>query len=78
MQNKTNLIWKLCCAAVVVLSVLCFTPLVIAVNQYQPQLLGLPFSLWTGMLIAFSILACAFIATLVHPDKENSKDTSQS
>ena len=45
-----NLYWKLCCAAVILLSILCFTPLVIPAHEYRPLLWGLPRTLWAGML----------------------------
>ena len=71
MKNRKNMLWRLCCAGVIGLSILCFTPLVIPAGQYQPVLLGLPRSLWAGMLIAFAILALAVTGTFVHPDMDD-------
>ena len=71
MQSRRNVLWKSCCAVVILLSILCFTPIVIPAGQYQPTLLGLPRSLWAGILIAFAILGVAFIGTLVHPDRKD-------
>ena len=45
------LLWKLCRLAVILLSVMVFTPLVIPKSVFVPALFGLPYALWMGMLV---------------------------
>ena len=68
MQNKKNLYWRLCCGAMVVLSVLTFTPLVIPAGRYEPMLGGVPLTLWAGIFIAVAMVALTYVGTRVHPD----------
>lgn len=69
--EKTNtLYWRLCSLAVVLLCVLTFTPLVIPAGQYMPLLAGLPLTLWSGLLIAWVLVALTFIGVYVHPGDE--------
>ena len=70
MQNTKILYWRLCCVAMVVLSVLTFTPLVIPAGRYEPMLAGVPLTLWAGIAIAVAMVALTYIGTRVHPDQE--------
>ena len=72
MQNKKTLYWRLCCLAMVVLSVLTFTPLVIPQGRYEPMLAGVPLTLWAGIAIAVAMVALTYVGTHVHPDHEPS------
>ncbi|NKB39054.1 MAG: hypothetical protein GKR93_18130 [Gammaproteobacteria bacterium] len=69
-ENKAKLLlWRFCCFAIVVLSVLTFTPLIIPAGTFEPSLFGVPFTLWAGMLIALAMIILTIIASIVHPDK---------
>jgi hypothetical protein len=48
--------------AAIVVSVLTFTPLVIPPFQCEPILLGLPRSLWAGMLVASALVGLTALA----------------
>lgn len=67
-----SLSWKLCCFAMVALSILAFTPLVIPPSQYAPMLGGIPLTLWAGVLIAISLVGLTLVGSLVHPDRNAS------
>lgn len=45
------MLWKLCRLAAILLSVSVFTPLVIPKSVFTPQLFGLPYTLWMGMIV---------------------------
>lgn len=47
--------------------VISFTPLVIPRNVFQPQLFGLPYSLWMGILVTVILVFLTWVATRVHP-----------
>lgn len=53
--------------------VISFTPLVIPENRYQPQLLGLPYSLWMGILVTVILVFLTWVATRIHPGARERK-----
>ncbi|MEM8965869.1 MAG: hypothetical protein AAF223_00765 [Bacteroidota bacterium] len=67
--NKTY--WYLCVAAVVLLSVITFTPLVIPAGVYEPMLFGLPYTLWVTFLIMILFVVITYIGTRVHPGRND-------
>jgi len=67
MSKKRRLYWKICCASALLVCALTFTPLVIPWKVYQPQLLGFPYSLWMGILVAVALVALTAIGARVHP-----------
>lgn len=67
-MKQSNLIWILCIIGTVGLCVLTYTPLVIPAGQSAPRVLGLPRTLWAGMLVYAAIGVLIFIATRFHPE----------
>jgi len=67
MKKQNEKPWKIIIALVILLSVLSFTPLVIPSGKNAPFLLGLPYTLWMGMLVAFIIVFLTFLGTRFHP-----------
>ncbi len=67
-MNARKATWYACTAGVILLCALCFTPLVIPAGESQPTLLGLPRSLWLGLLIYSVIVLLTFVALRVHPE----------
>lgn len=59
-------LWKFTRAGVIVLSILIFTPLVIPSNEYKPEVAGLPYTLWTGMVAYFGYVAFILIGIFSH------------
>ena len=59
-------LWKFTRAGVIILSILIFTPLVIPANEYNPKLIGLPYTLWTGILAYFGYVALILIGIFAH------------
>jgi hypothetical protein len=66
LKNKQRL-WKLCCVGALLLCILTFTPIVIPNGDFSPQLLGFPYSFWTGILIAIALVSLTYIGARVHP-----------
>ena len=54
--------------------VISFTPLVIPRNVFEPQLFGLPFSLWMGILATVILVCLTWVATRVHPGARKERD----
>ena len=65
MKNKKR-IWTIVRIALIVLSILVFTPVVIPKGVYTPELFGMPYTLWVGMVIYFSFLILILIGVFVH------------
>ena len=53
-------VWRTCCLLAVLLATLTFTPIVLVPNEIEPILMGMPRTLWLGMLISFGF----FLLTL--------------
>ncbi|UCG27843.1 MAG: hypothetical protein JSV24_00360 [Bacteroidales bacterium] len=70
MRKPNSVYWKICCLAAILLSVITFTPLVIPAGKYVPQLFGMPYSLWIGILITVGFVILTFLGTIVHPGKK--------
>lgn len=66
MKNK-KLIWRITCALFVLVTILAFSPLVIPKGQFQPELFGVPYTLWTGILVTIALVSLTFVGTKVHP-----------
>jgi len=69
MNSMKNKIWKLTAIISLLLAVVTFSPLVIPYNVYVPELFGLPYTLWTGILMSFLMLANTILAIIVQPKK---------
>ena len=65
MRSK-KIIWGLTQITLIVLSVLVFTPLVIPKGIFTPELFGLPYTLWVGMLVYFFFVMLIIIGISVH------------
>ena len=59
--------WRTCCLLAVLLAALTFTPIVLVPDEIEPILMGMPRTLWLGMLISFGFFSLtlwgAFILT---------------
>ena len=56
--------------AALALSILTFTPLVMPPGKYEPMFLHLPYTLWTGFLVAFLLVLLTLLSVRTHPGKE--------
>ena len=65
MRNKKR-IWTIIRIVIIVISILVFTPLVIPKGVYAPELYGMPYTLWVGMVTYFSFLILILIGVSVH------------
>jgi hypothetical protein len=66
-STQRRFYWRLCYGSAFVLSVLTFTPLVIPAGVYTPIVLGLPYTLWMGILITVALVLLTFLAGRVYP-----------
>jgi hypothetical protein len=74
METKTSLYWKICCAAAFSLVIITFTPIITPAGVHKPELLGIPFTLWAGILIAVGLVLLTFIGTRIHPSRKEGSE----
>jgi len=60
-------IWKICCITVVVMAILTFTPVVTPVGKASPEVFGMPYTMWMGLLWTMLLVVITYIGTKVHP-----------
>lgn len=62
--------WRICVILVVLLIILAYTPLMLPHGVYKPMLMGLPYTLWTSILITISLVVLTYIGSKVHPGSD--------
>lgn len=62
-------LWKILSLIVTILATLAFTPLVIPYGVTEPYVLGLPRTLWAGILISILIYLMLLIAMITSKDE---------
>lgn len=65
-MNRRTL-WRLCYTSVVVLSVLTFTPLILPLGTHIPEVFGVPYTLWTGIVVTMVLVVLTYLATQLYP-----------
>ena len=73
---KNNLKWKILVAAVVLIALLTFTPVITPAKEYQPMLWGMPYTLWVGILQALVLVGLTWIGTRLRRDHEDVKSSN--
>jgi hypothetical protein len=68
--SRKKLFYNLLIAAAFILSIITFSPLVMPYGIHEPTLLSLPYTLWTGLLVALLLVFLTYLATRVHPGRE--------
>ena len=71
MPQPKTMYWKICVVVAIFLTAITFTPLVIPAGEYQPELFGMPYTLWVSILITILLVLLTFIGTLVHPGRNS-------
>lgn len=61
-------------AVAILLSIVTFTPLVIPHGTYEPWFLGMPRTLWMGILITIALVFITFLAGRYSPEDIEEQD----
>lgn len=67
---KTQSMWTFCRIAVLIMTVLVFTPLVTPAGKSAPFFMGMPYALWVGIVVTLILLLLTIVGSLVHPGRE--------
>lgn len=65
--KKRRTLWRVCYTSVVLVSAAAFTPLVIPSGVIEPELLGMPRTLWAGIVVTGLLVLLTYAATRVYP-----------
>jgi hypothetical protein len=65
-MNKLKIIWKGIIISFFIISFLIFTPFVIPKGIWTPELFGIPYSLWIGIVIYLTFLCLTIIGISIH------------
>jgi len=68
---KTNVTWTICCGLVILIGILTLTPIVIPHGIHQPEFMGMPYTLWTGISVSLLLWIITYIGVLHHPGNNN-------
>lgn len=63
-------IWLLCKVAFIALTLLVFSPLVLSVGETAPSFLGMPRTLWSGLLVSLGFIIITIIGSSVINSKK--------
>jgi hypothetical protein len=69
MKSKKR-IWSLCVTLVILIIILTFSPLITGKGKTEPFLFGLPYTLWTGILLTIALVIITLIAGNAITDEE--------
>lgn len=59
--------WRIALGCALLLVVLTFTPLVTPIGVHEPLFLGMPYTLWTGLIVAIGFVVLTLAATYCYP-----------
>jgi type VI protein secretion system component VasK len=68
--KKKSRLYNVLILLAILLAVLSFTPLVMPYGKHQPGLLHLPYTLWTGLLVAILFVCLTWLAVRLHPGRK--------
>ena len=65
-MNKDKIIWLIVKIVIVLITISVFTPLVTPYRDSTPELFGMPYTLWVGMLVYVLLVSLIIIGINVH------------
>ena len=71
-STKEKRYWKITVAAAVILTIITFTPIVIAPGKIKPALFSMPYTLWVSILLTIILVVLTYIGGMIHL-KDNDK-----
>ena len=69
-QNQKWRIYSILIMLAVILGIITFTPVVMPYGKHEPTLFHLPYTLWTGLIVALLFVLLTWLSIRIHPGKE--------
>ena len=66
--------WRISIIVVILLAALGLSPVVIPAGVFKPSFLGMPYTLWLGILVCVCLVIMTFIGSRVHPGNTNENE----
>jgi len=66
--------WRISIIVVIVLAALGLSPVVIPAGVFKPGFMGMPYTLWMGILVCICLVLMTFIGSRVHPGNNNENE----
>ena len=66
--------WRICIIVVILLAALGLSPVVIPAGVFKPGFLGMPYTLWLGILVCICLVLVTYIGSRVHPGNNNKNE----
>ena len=63
-------LWRIYVAAVILIVVITFSPLIIKPAKVDPSVFGFPFTLWTTILTTIALVVLTYLGGKVSPNDE--------
>jgi len=70
-SSSSTKLWFICKVAVAILIILTFTSLITPKGVHKPEFMGMPYTLWVGILEALILVGITWVGTRVHPGKDD-------
>ena len=64
------ILWRFCVIMVFLFAIITLSPLVTKTGKTEPFFLGMPYTLWLGILLTIILVVLTFIGSLVIPKDE--------
>lgn len=70
--NRTA--WRISIAIVAIIILITYTPAVIPAGKIKPTLLGMPYSLWMGILLTIVLVTLTYIGSKIFPSQNEKEE----
>lgn len=71
MKKRRILLLKILDGLAVLTFIASFSPLVTPGHTSRPFILGMPYTLWTGLLVSFLFVVLAYLVSIINKEENN-------
>lgn len=71
MKKRPKVLLKILDALAILTFLASFSPLVTPRHMTEPYLWGVPYTLWTGLLVSFLFVILAYLVSIINKEENN-------